>query len=75
MKSWLKENWFKVAIVLLLCLMSYWYGIRARNIRLNCYDRIIAPEQYDKRGANTYDGPERTDNYKDYQDCLIKSGL
>jgi hypothetical protein len=38
MKSWLKENWFKMSLILLALLSFYWFEYRTEEARKICND-------------------------------------
>ena len=61
MKNWLKQNWFKIVIVIFLILGWYWYSWRPVQIRKKCYDISFVGE--------TQNGE------LNYKSCLQDNGL
>ena len=64
----LKENWFKVVIILVLVLAFFWYEYRPSHIHKNCY----------KETKQRYEDKEtiKPDNFDfSYKYCLRRKGL
>jgi len=61
MKTWLKENWFKLALIFLALGAFYWYEWQPTQIRKNCFDIVVGMD-----GIN-FD--------KNYSACLLDNGL
>lgn len=59
MNNFIKENWFKISILVLIIVMFggafYWFSVRPEQIKKECYQEWIFPGDYD--------------------DCLMKHGL
>ena len=76
MKNWLKENWFRVGVLLILIIFAfgtfYWFEYRPIKIKETCSAeahlglRILAEANDNKR-------QEMINNY--YYDCLMRFGL
>ena len=84
MNSWLKQNWFKVVILILLLGAFYWYGIRPANIRIKCKgsvsdSRIDLTSEIEKdelgQNMNKINAAEREKSDFWYKDCLRAKGL
>lgn len=75
-KDWLKENWFKVGLLVILVVFVagafYWWGWRPRQIRAGCTDVILekgtSDEYWDLRC-------EKLDDDECFRRCLTEKGL
>lgn len=76
--NWIKENWFKVAIIIVLVFAStflfYWHEWRPREIRKECYS-----ETYGSALKLPAFGKEAVENQKikleyNYKKCLLGEG-
>lgn len=85
MKSWLKENWFRIGLLTILAISVagafYWYGIRPSIIKKDCYNNA-KEKAIEKQGGSTAlgrlanDGKFTKDDYDTYYRwCLEKYGL
>lgn len=69
MFSFLKDNWFKVVIVLVIIIgWFYWFELRPGNIRHNCLKRVFDLEEVEENQNSV-----RLNN--NYRACLIKYKL
>jgi hypothetical protein len=75
MKDFLKENWFKIALVLLVIFGFYWFAYRPTQISERCY----AEAEFDAVSVLDYSafgGESRQDHIDRYhQNCLKRFGL
>lgn len=72
MKNFIKENWFKVGILLLAVGAFYWYEYRPTQIKEMCSSEA----RFDSRAIGEPDDVARQsfiDSY--YSDCLMRFGL
>ena len=63
MKKFIKENWFKVAILLVIVSLFYWYEWRPNEIRKNCANETKKSVILSKLHENLYN------------QCLRENGL
>jgi len=57
--AWLINNWFKVAVLLVIATGFYWYEYRPSRIRKDCYRSAVNGVNFDKN----------------YRSCLLRNGL
>ncbi len=79
MKTWLKENWFKVGLLAILTFSIagafYWFEWRPSQIKKECYD-IAREKAIEKAGTGAGDRKFAKDDYDTYYKwCLEKEGL
>ena len=67
MYIWLKENWFKLVLLLLVMGLFYWYELRPHKIRKDCWDWAF--EETQKRNG------DRDDVNYFYKKCFREKGL
>lgn len=65
MKNFIKENWFKIIIILMIFFGFYWFQIRPNKVRHICANKVI------NMGAPMV--PRAEDTF--YNDCLWNYGL
>ena len=72
MKNFIKQNWFKLILILFLILAFCWYEVRSSIIRSNCYDKVVEKsKEKEKRVLK-----EWNELYNIvYKSCLSKNGL
>ena len=68
MKEFIKENWFKVVILLVMVGLFYWYGWRPNEIIRHCQSCDI-----DK--VKERENSDREDYEYFYRKCLRENGL
>lgn len=72
MKKFIKENWFKVAVLLVMVSLFYWYEWRPSEIKKNCHETATIP--LGKRSLESFAITQGL--YEEfYQKCLRKNGL
>jgi len=65
MKNFLKENWFKLVMIIFTIFAFYWYELRPNRIQHDCADWVV---------KNGFPLTLRTEDLA-YKDCLWHHGL
>jgi predicted negative regulator of RcsB-dependent stress response len=74
MKTWLKENWFKLAIILLLLFCFYWYEWRPTQVKQRCSaEARFSGGALDRLARSDIENQKFINDY--YNDCLMRFGL
>ena len=67
MKKYIKENWFKIAIVIIIAGLFYWYEWRPSEIKKECHSYATNKSSLSMNYISAYDNA--------YKQCLRKNGL
>lgn len=70
--TWLKENWFKVGILIVILFFFYWYSYRPQDIRSMCLAEAESNPSNASISSDRYRF-EAIDLY--YRNCLHRWGL
>ena len=71
MKKFIKENWFKIAVLLVMVSLFYWFEHRPSEIKKNCHEIASTPPA---KGIDAF--AHMLKSYEEnYQKCLRKNGL
>ena len=75
MKKFIKENWFKIIILLVIVGLFYWYEWRPSQIKKECFEKAsdFSTEAIGKQGGSV-DSFDKTYDFI-YKNCLRKEGL
>ncbi len=73
--DWIKQNWFKVAILILVLSGWYWYSWRPDQIRAGCHDSAVNADRVaNEADRRPYLAP--VSRYElNYERCLTDQGL
>lgn len=77
--NWLKQNWFKVGLLVILVvsivIAFYWYEWRPQKIRVECNDSAFesSMESFDESAYTQSGRMDLKDKF--YKDCLKYNGL
>ncbi|MDD5696900.1 MAG: hypothetical protein PHO90_02935 [Candidatus Pacebacteria bacterium] len=80
MNNFLKENWFKISLLIIIAGVFYWYGWRPETIRKDCVFKAENPSESNDGSFNVdafvkeYIG-ENYFNEAIYNKCLLEHGL
>ncbi|MCK4797620.1 MAG: hypothetical protein KAT05_09575 [Spirochaetes bacterium] len=70
MKKIIKENWFKIVVLLILVGLFYWYEYRPSEIKKQCNKESV------EKAKNIEDGNQAIKIYDArYKSCLRENGL
>lgn len=70
MKKFIKENWFKIIILLVLVGLFYWYEWRPSEIKKDCNKEAV------EKARSVEDGNQAMKIYDArYKSCLRENGL
>jgi len=73
--DFIKNNWFKLFIVIVACFLIYWSFIRVNLIKKSCAVWALEKARTTESGTKTIDGKyiqKQYDNY--YKRCLREKG-
>jgi len=75
MKKFVKENWFKIVILLILASLFFWYEWRPVQIKKECFKKAsdFSTETMDKQ-EGSIDSFDKIYDFM-YKNCLRKEGL
>lgn len=64
----LKQNWFKISILVILYMGFYWFSYRPSQIRSRC----LAEAEFDQRAIKGFEDEKRNDFINDYYKTCVK---
>lgn len=79
MKKWLKENWFKLSVLVLITVFGlvtiYWSQIRPSNIRKQC-EKLAVDYATEQAPSWADEGSYEINDYETaYRVCLRQKGI
>ncbi|MBI2057934.1 MAG: hypothetical protein HYT63_03045 [Candidatus Yanofskybacteria bacterium] len=71
--NWLKQNWFKVLVLMLILVAFYWYEFRPSQIKKVCFRETLL--NMEVVGIGYIDGDQQKTHDYFFNNCLRRKGL